>query len=261
MNSELEKGVLRRSHLLLGQRNMERLAAARVIIFGIGGVGSWCAESLVRSGIRHLTIVDADKVCITNCNRQLMATVRTIGEAKVDVLKSRLLDINPNAEITAVQRLYSKETAGEFHLEGYDFVIDAIDSLKDKAALILHATGIPTVTLFSSMGAALRIDPCQVRVAEFWKVRNDTLGAALRKKLKRAGTLPQQKFMCVYSEELPLDNLGTEEQQPDDNADPRLREQATLIRKAQTNGSLSHVTGIFGFTLAGLVLQKLYSPV
>lgn len=260
MNSELEKGVLRRSLLLLGQHNMHRLATVKVIIFGIGGVGSWCAESLVRSGIRHLTVVDADTVCITNCNRQLMATVKTIGEPKVEVMRQRLLDINPNAEITAIQRLYSKETAEEFHLEDYDFVIDAIDSLKDKASLILHATSIPTVTLFSSMGAALRINPCQVKVAEFWKVRNDTLGAALRKKLKRAKTIPQQKFLCVYSEELPLDNLGNEPQQEEAFTDQRLQEQATLIKKAQTNGSLSHITGIFGFTLAGLVLQKLYSP-
>ena len=188
-----------------------------------------------------------------------MATVKTIGEPKVEALRSRLLDINPCAEITAIQRLYSKETADEFHLEEYDFVIDAIDSLKDKANLILHATSIPTVTLFSSMGAALRIDPTRVKVAEFWKVRNDPLGAALRKKLKRAKTIPQQKFQCVYSDELPLDNLGTEIEMPDSSDDPRLKEQATLIKKAQTNGSLSHITGIFGFTLAGLVMQKITS--
>lgn len=258
-NSELEKGLLRRSSLLLGADNMDRLDKAKVILFGIGGVGSWCAESLVRSGLRHLTIVDADCVCITNCNRQLMATVKTIGEPKVEALRSRLLDINPNAEITAIQRLYSQETADEFHLEEYDFVIDAIDSLKDKANLILHATSIPTVTLFSSMGAALRIDPTRVKVAEFWKVRNDPLGAALRKKLKRAKTIPQQKFQCVYSDELPLDNLGTDLEMPDSSNDPRLKEQATLIKKAQTNGSLSHITGIFGFTLAGLVMQKITS--
>ena len=258
-NSELEKGLLRRSSLLLGADNMDRLGRAKVILFGVGGVGSWCAESLVRSGLRHLTIVDADCVCITNCNRQLMATVKTIGEPKVEALRSRLLDINPCAEITAIQRLYSKETADEFHLEEYDFVIDAIDSLKDKAHLILHATSIPTVTLFSSMGAALRIDPTRVKVAEFWKVRNDPLGAALRKKLKRAKTIPQQKFQCVYSDELPLDNLGTEIEMPDSSDDPRLKEQATLIKKAQTNGSLSHITGIFGFTLAGLVMQKITS--
>ena len=116
-NSELEKGLLRRSSLLLGADNMDRLGRAKVILFGVGGVGSWCAESLVRSGLRHLTIVDADCVCITNCNRQLMATVKTIGEPKVEALRSRLLDINPCAEITAIQRLYSKETADGFHLE------------------------------------------------------------------------------------------------------------------------------------------------
>lgn len=259
--TELEKGILHRSRLLLGDEMMERMRSVKVIIFGIGGVGSWCAESLVRAGIKHLTIVDADSVCVTNCNRQLMATVETIGQPKVEALQKRLLSINPCAEITPIHKLYSQETAEEFHLEQYDYVVDAIDSLKDKAALILHATSIPTVTLFSSMGAALRIDPTQVKVAEFWKVRNDTLGAALRKRLKRAKTIPQQKFLCVYSEELPLPNLGEDTALENSDNDPRLQLQATSIRKAQTNGSLAHITGIFGFTLAGLVLKSLFKPI
>ena len=140
----MEEAIFRRSELLLGNEAMERIAQKRVIVFGVGGVGSWCAESLVRSGIRQLTIVDFDSVDVTNVNRQLMATTKTVGQVKVEALKERLLTINPSAEITALQKTFTEETAGEFHLEDYDYIIDAIDSLKDKAALILLATSLPS---------------------------------------------------------------------------------------------------------------------
>ncbi len=207
----------------MGEEAVNAIQSKRVIVFGVGGVGSWCAESLVRSGIRHLTIVDSDRVCVTNCNRQLMATSTTIGQVKVDALKARLLDINPNAEIIALQKIYQAEDADSFHIETYDYVIDAIDSLKDKAHLILYTTGLSKkikngelkgegipekLTFFSSMGAALRIDPTKIRVAEFWKVNNDTLGKALRKRFKNRKEMPATKFKCVYSEELPLENKG-----------------------------------------------------
>ena len=151
-----------------------------MLIFGIGGVGSWCAEGLLRSGVRNITIVDSDRVCVTNCNRQLMATSRT------------------NANITAYQKIYQAETADEFHMEEYDFIIDAIDSLKDKADLILRATALPKeITFISSMGAALRRDPFKVRKAEFWKVEGDPLAKALRKKFKKNKTFPHRKFQCI----------------------------------------------------------------
>ena len=134
---------------------MEGIASKRVIIFGVGGVGSWCAESLIRSGIRHLTIVDSDRVCITNINRQLMATARTVGQVKVDVLKERLLSINPKADITALQQIFTEETADSFDIGSYDYIIDAIDSLKDKALLIMMATRTKA-RFYSSMGAALK---------------------------------------------------------------------------------------------------------
>jgi tRNA A37 threonylcarbamoyladenosine dehydratase len=150
----IDSAIFRRSELLLGSEAMARIARKRVIIFGVGGVGSWCAESLVRSGIHQLTIVDADSVSVTNINRQLMATTKTVGQVKVDALKERLLSINPEAEITALQQVFTEETAEEFHLEDYDYIIDAIDSLKDKVALILSACKT-NAKLFSSMGAAL----------------------------------------------------------------------------------------------------------
>ena len=171
--------IFNRARLLLGDESMERLASRRVLLFGVGGVGSWCAESLVRTGIVHLTIVDADCVNITNVNRQLMATTRTVGRPKVEVLKERLLEINPSAQITAIQELFTAENAADFHLDSYDYIIDCIDSLKDKTALIELASHSPAA-LFSSMGAALKIDPTRIRVAEFWDVQGDPLARAIR---------------------------------------------------------------------------------
>ena len=151
----------------MGDEAMERIAKARVILFGVGGVGSWCAESLVRTGIRRLTIVDSDRVAPSNINRQLMATTETVGRVKVEALKERLLTINPYAEITAIEKIFTEATASEFQLEEYDFVIDAIDSLSDKMLLIEMACRT-RAKLFSSMGAALKMDPTRIQVAEFW---------------------------------------------------------------------------------------------
>ena len=166
----------RRTELLLGEENLNRIQQAKVLIFGLGGVGSWCAESLVRSGLRNLTLVDSDRICITNCNRQLMATSKTLGQVKVEALRDRLLEINPDANIVCLQKIYEAETADSFHMEEYDFIVDAIDSLKDKVDLILRVTALPKhITFISSMGAALRRDSFMVRKAEFWKVKGDPL--------------------------------------------------------------------------------------
>ena len=251
----IDKSIFSRSELLLGEETMERIGQKRVIIFGVGGVGSWCAESLVRSGILHLTIVDSDRVCVTNVNRQLMATTKTIGQVKVEALKERLLAINPAAEITALQKVFSQETAEEFALDSYDYVIDAIDSLKDKAQLILMATGslkqssnqaIKQLKFYSSMGAALKMDPTRIKVTEFWKIQGDPLARVLRKKFKKMQQYPKRKFLCVYSDELPLANRG---EQP--------VEEPNTFGKVQINGTIAHITAIFGFTLAGLVLQDI----
>lgn len=262
----IEKGLFQRTELLLGGDVMERMANARVIIFGIGGVGSWCAESLVRSGIRHLTIVDSDRVCVTNINRQLHATTKTVGEVKTEALKTRLLEINPKAEITAIQQIYNAETSDSFDLPSYHFVIDAIDSLTSKAHLIRVVTRTDAI-LFSSMGASLKIDPTRVRVAEFWNVNGCPLGSALRKKIRK-GELPAKKFLCVYSDEL-LENrgqkagCGTEKclcpKAETGPGDPHLVNHEWCSMKAQINGTTAHITAIFGFTLAGLVIQAVSS--
>ena len=164
----IEKGLFNRTRLLVGDDMMELISRQRVIIFGVGGVGSWCAESLVRSGIGHLTIVDSDRVCMTNVNRQLQATSKTVGKVKVDVLRERLLEINPTCDVVALQKIYSEDTAPEFNLDDYDYVIDCIDSLKDKVLLIQRATS-SRATFFSSMGAALKMDPTKSAWLPAWR--------------------------------------------------------------------------------------------
>lgn len=193
---------------LLGSEALSRLQSVRVIVFGVGGVGGWCAESLVRSGVRRLTLVDFDNVAPSNINRQVMATSLTVGQPKVDVLRKRLMEINPAAEITALQKRYEADTAQDFDLGAYDYVIDAIDSLDSKALLILNTLKSPAM-LLSSMGAARKLDPGQVSVAEFWKVQGCPLARALRQKFKKQGELPQRKFRCVYSPEPPVADGGT----------------------------------------------------
>ena len=259
----IERGIFNRAQLLLGSDAMERLNSIKVIIFGVGGVGSWCAESLVRSGISHLTVVDSDRVCITNINRQLMATVKTVGQVKVEALKERLLTINPMAEIDARQQIFSEETADSFCLDSYDYIIDAIDSLKDKRLLIEMACNTNAV-FFSSMGAALKMDPTRIKVAEFWKVEGCPLARALRQRFKRLKRKPARKFLCVYSDEL-LENkghnasCGTEKcmcpKAKNGPGDAALLNHEWCSSKAQINGSLMHITAIFGMTIAGLVVK------
>lgn len=236
-----------RTELLIGREAMDRLQCARVILFGIGGVGSWCAESLVRSGIRRLTLVDSDRVSPTNINRQLPATVRTVGQLKVDVLRERFMEINPDAKIEAVASAYNAETSDAFRLETYDYILDAIDSLSEKVHLIRTATGLPGATFFSSMGAALKLDPQRIRVAPFSRVAGCPLAAALRRRLKQ-GEPPAHDFLCVYSDEV-LKNRGT---LPSD-----IGASVWDARKARINGTIAHTTAIFGFTLASLVVQHL----
>lgn len=239
-------GMWQRAELVMGREGMRKMGEQRVILFGVGGVGGWCAEALVRSGIQRLTIVDADRVSVSNINRQLMATSKTVGQIKVEALRQRLLDINPEAEIEAIHEVYSATNRERFRLEEYDFIIDAIDSLPDKADLILTATGLRGVTLVSSMGAALKMDPTRVRVGEFWSVTGDPLARALRQRFKREQRFPRRKFRCVYSDEL-LSN------QPIEGVD----EGPSLFKKP-ANGSLVHITAIFGMMLAGLVISDIW---
>lgn len=238
------KHLFDRTTLLVGEDAMSRIKNAKVIIFGIGGVGSWVAECLVRTGIRDLTLVDSDRVSPTNVNRQMPATTLTIGEVKTEAAKKRLLEINPDADIKTLTLFYDETTASAIDLSEYDYIVDAIDSLKDKALLILNATRSGR-KFYSSMGAALKMDPCKISVGEFWSVKGCPLARALRQKFKKEKRYPARKFQCVYSDEL-LTNRGTPTGESCDY-------------KARINGSLCHITAIFGMTLAGMIVQDLAS--
>lgn len=227
----MDDHLFQRAEILLGEKTLRQLAQTRVILFGVGGVGSWCAESLIRTGVGHLTMVDYDEVAVSNINRQLPATTETVGELKAEVIKKRLQTINPQAEIVAIPRKYDAESAHEFALDSYDYIIDAIDSLDCKIHLILSATQTKA-RFFSSMGAALKLDPSRIQTSEFWKVHGCPLAAAIRRKMRKTGVFPSRKFTCVFSDEL---------------AD------------CPPKGTVAHVTAVFGFTLAGLVIRDVYS--
>ena len=192
----MENSAFDRTALLVGDAAMERISSTNVIVFGIGGVGSWVAECLVRTGVRHITLVDSDRVAVTNINRQMPATAITVGEVKTDAAKSRLLEINPDADVKTMTLFYDAETAPQIDLSEYDYIVDAIDSLKDKALLILNATRSGR-KLFSSMGAALKMDPSRIKVGEFWSVKGCPLARALRQRIKKQMTYPAKKFLCV----------------------------------------------------------------
>lgn len=226
-----------RTERLYGAEGLQTLGALRVLLFGVGGVGSWCAEALIRSGVGHLMMVDPDCVDVTNINRQLPATTATVGRPKVEVLRERLLTINPDADIVARQERYSVDTAAEFDIEAFDCVVDAIDSLADKMELILRCTrkavgegsAHQAPRFYSSMGAARKVDPMQLRVSEFWQVDGCPLAASLRKRMRRAQRYPERKFKCVWSPE--------------------------VIRSATTGATSVTVTAVAGMTLASLLLR------
>lgn len=233
--------IFNRTRLLLGDEAMRRISDAKVIIFGMGGVGSWVAESLIRTGVVSLTIVDSDRIAESNVNRQMPATSATVGQIKIEAAKKRLLEINPDADIKVLSIFYDEDTAPSIDLGGYDYIVDAIDSLKDKALLIINATRSGR-KFYSSMGAALKMDPSRVKTSEFWKVKGCPLARSLRQKFKKDGRYPERKFFCVYSDEL-LDNKGVTEE--------------TCEYKARINGSLCHITAIFGMTIAGEIIKDI----
>ena len=210
---------------------MEALRSKRVIIFGVGGVGSWAAEALIRTGLTHLTLVDGDTVQASNINRQLPATRETIGMPKVEALKARLLTINPEAQISTVPEMMNDAWLQASGLSEYDYVIDAIDSVNDKVDLILYATRVRGLKIFSSMGAALRFDPTQVTTAELMAIKGDALAKAVRVRMKKLDRYPYKKVRCVYSTE--------------------------QAQRCEERGSLMQVTAVFGCTLASLVIDDI----
>jgi tRNA threonylcarbamoyladenosine dehydratase len=231
---------LSRSTALLGDDAMARLAKAHVLVVGVGGVGSWCAEALARTGVGHLTLVDDDFVAASNVNRQCPATAKTVGRRKVVVMRERLLEIKPGLDVEAVAARYPAGTSG-LDLAAFDVVIDAIDSVDCKAQLVCAATeaGVP---LLSSMGAARRLDPTKVVVRRFDKVEGDGLARALRQRFKKTGRFPKMNFLCAVSTE------------------PALPLSPAMDGSPAPKGSLMPVTCAFGMALASAALQSLCAP-
>jgi len=228
-----------RSIQLLGQAAFERLQTTRVILFGVGGVGGWCAEALVRTGLGHLTLVDFDEVNPSNINRQIVATSDNIGCSKVEEMRKRLMTINPDLDCIAEHTRYNIGTCNDWNLADYDYVIDAIDSVDDKLLLIHRATAAideatgKRPTLLSSMGAGRKTDVSQIRISEFSKVEGCPLARSLRRKIRDSvmnghSLAPQRKFQCVWSPEISAES-----------------------------GTIAPIVGVFGMTLANLVIQDI----
>ena len=234
------KNQFSRTERLLGKENMEKLAAARVCIFGIGGVGGYVAEALARSGVGHLELVDNDVICLSNLNRQIIATHETLGQYKVDVMKERILSINPTAEVTVYKCFYLPETRAQFDFTNYDYVVDAIDTVAGKIALVLQAeeSGTPVI---SSMGAGNKLDPAAFQVADIYQTSVCPLAKVMRRELKRRGV---KKLKVVYSKEQPVAVQNDEE---------------SLLSSPRRSipGSIAFVPSVAGLIIAGEVVKDL----
>ena len=189
-----------RTQLLLGKEAMQLLKQKRVIVFGIGGVGGYVCEALVRSGIGAIDLVDDDKVCLTNINRQLIATRKTVGKYKVDVMRDRINEINPECKVYCHNCFYLPETKDEFDFSQYDYVVDAIDTVSGKIALVLQSNEA-NVTIISSMGAGNKLDPTAFEVADIYKTSVDPLARVMRRELKKRNV---KHLKVVYSKEKPI---------------------------------------------------------
>lgn len=189
-----------RTQLLLGKEAMDALSASRVAVFGIGGVGGYVCEALVRSGVGAFDLIDDDKICLTNLNRQLIATRSTVGKYKVDVMKARMKDINPNVDIRTHKCFFLPENADEFPFSEYDYIVDAVDTVSAKLSLAVKAqeAGVPII---SSMGAGNKLDATAFRVADIYKTSMDPLARVMRRELKKRGV---KKLKVVYSQEQPI---------------------------------------------------------
>ena len=231
-----------RTELLLGKEKLEKLAASRVCIFGIGGVGGYVAEALARSGVGHLELVDNDVVCLSNLNRQIIATHETLGQYKADVMKERILSINPEAEVTVHKCFYLPETRSQFDFTNYDYVVDAIDTVAGKIALVLQAeeSGTPII---SSMGAGNKLDPAAFQVADIYQTSVCPLAKVMRKELKKRGV---KKLKVVYSKELPVAVQNDEESLHSSS-------------RRSIPGSIAFVPSVAGLIIAGEVVKDLVS--
>lgn len=242
-----------RTELLLGHDNMEKLKNARVAVFGIGGVGGFTVEALARSGVGTLDLIDDDKVCLTNINRQIIATRKTIGQYKVDAAKERVLDINPDAVVNTYKTFFVPETADEFDFSDYDYVVDAIDTVTGKIMLVEAAQKAGT-PIISSMGAGNKLDPTAFEVADIYKTSVCPLAKVMRRELKKRDI---KKLKVVYSKEkamTPIDDTANSCRShcicPPGSA-------RTCTQRRQIPGSTAFVPSVVGLIIAGEVIKDL----
>lgn len=242
-----------RTELLIGPAALASLAAKKVAVFGIGGVGSFAVEALVRSGVGKLVLVDDDCICLTNINRQLHATAKTVGRPKVEVMRERVLEINPAAEVTTFQRFYMPETADELLADDYDYIIDAVDTVTAKIDLVVQADrrGIPII---SSMGAGNKLDPTGFEVADIYSTSVCPLAKVMRYELRRRG-VPALKV--VYSREKPLTPRETEESSCATGCICPAGTTRKCTVRHQIPGSMAFVPSVAGLILAGEVVKDL----
>lgn len=242
-----------RTELLLGRDAMERLSGCRAAVFGIGGVGGYTAEALVRSGIGAIDLIDDDKVCLTNINRQIYATRKTVGAYKVDVAKERILDINPDIKVHTHKTFYMPDTAAEFDFSQYDYIVDAIDTVTGKIELAVNAD-IAGVPIISSMGAGNKLDPTAFEVDDIYNTSVCPLARVMRYELKRRGI---SHLKVVYSKEKPLAPIDSPKISCKQNCVCPPGTVRKCTQRRQIPGSVAFVPSVAGLIIAGEIIKDL----
>ncbi len=240
-----------RAELLVGEEGIKKLSGSKVAIFGIGGVGTFVVEGLVRSGVGSFVLVDDDDICLTNINRQIHALRSTVGRSKVEVMKERVLDINPKAKVTTYKMLYNEETAKDLLKDDYDYVIDAIDMVSSKIDLIERCSK-KNIPIISSMGAGNKLNPTELTVADIYETSICPLARVMRKELRKRGI---EKLKVVYSEEKPIKPIETNSNCKTDcictNKD------RTCLERRQIPGSVAFVPSVAGMIIASEVVKDI----
>lgn len=237
-----------RTEMLIGKKALDKLAASRVAVFGIGGVGSFVVEGLVRAGIGKLVLVDDDCVCASNINRQIHAAHSTIGRSKVEVMRLRILDINPRAEVVTHQQFYTPQCGSELISPDYDYIVDAIDTVTAKLDIIVRAAAL-SIPVISSMGTGNKLDPTQLEVADIYETSVCPLAKVMRRELRQRQIAA---LKVVYSKEEPIKPLDCEE-----STNLPLRPAGNPVRKRQTPASISFVPSVAGLIIAAEVVHDL----
>lgn len=242
-----------RTQLLLGQDGMDRLANARVAVFGVGGVGGFTVEALARSGVGTIDLIDDDKVCLTNINRQIIALRSTVGKYKVDVAAERLRDINQNIQVNTYKTFYMPDTAHQFDFSQYDYVVDAIDTITGKLELVMQANKAGT-PIICSMGAGNKLDPTAFRVADIYKTSVDPLARVMRHELRKRGI---KKLKVVYSEEPPMRPIEDMASSCRTNCICPPGAARKCTERRDIPGSNAFVPSVVGLIIAGEVIKDL----